>query len=118
MRLMRGRFTVRRLMIVVASVALIIFGEQTRLRYLEYRTKYECYKVDVWVMRASAEDPQIELCGYMRLDEKDVARLRLGQVEKSLRYARYFEALRDKYAAAMRRPWLPVEPDPPKPEDY
>jgi hypothetical protein len=118
MRLMRVRFTVRRLMIIVASVALIIFGEQTRLRWLEYRLRYECYKEAVLVMRASAADPQIELCGFMRLDEKDVARLRLGQVEKSLRYARYYEVLRDKYAAAIWCPWLPVEPDPPKPEDY
>jgi hypothetical protein len=38
-----------------------------------------------------------------------------GRAEESYRRAAYWGALRGKYERAARRPWLPVEPDPPQP---
>jgi hypothetical protein len=113
----RVRLTVRRLMIAVAVVALLVFGEQTRRRWLDYRARYEDYEFFAREMRASAEHPHLGLCGMgRRLSERELAELLLEEAESSLRYAAYFDALRAKYVAAMRRPWLTVEPDAPEPE--
>jgi hypothetical protein len=113
----RVRLTVRWLMIAVAIVALIVFCEQTRRRWLDYRARYEDYEFFAREMRASAEHPRLGLCGMGgQLGERELAELLLEEAESSLRYAAYFDAMRAKYDAAMRRPWLPVAPDPPEPE--
>jgi hypothetical protein len=39
-----------------------------------------------------------------------------GKAEDCYRRAAYWGALRVKYDRAARRPWLPVEPDPPRPD--
>jgi hypothetical protein len=116
MTLPHARFTVRRLMIAVAVAAFVVFGEQTRRRWLDYRTRYEDYEFFAREMRADAEHPHLGLCGMSKLGERELAELRLAQVESSLRYAAYFDTLRAKYAAAMCHPWLTVEPDSPEPE--
>ena len=100
MRLPRPRFTVRRLIVAVAVVALIIgtikLVEQRRLalsreslthRYLRYIESYR------W--RSTSADPDAQL--------------------PPQRY-RYEKIMDEKYTYAARYPWMPVMPDPPKPE--
>jgi hypothetical protein len=92
MRLPRIRLTVRRLMLAVAVVALVIWlGRiyQLRQMYLE--------KV---------------------LDNK----VALRQLDSGIScytedHTNWHEAMKQKYEHAARHPWLPVEPDPPYPND-
>jgi hypothetical protein len=48
-------------------------------------------------------------------EERDVSRHDLNVIMLRKR-VEYFEGLADKYKRARKRPWLPVEPDPPIPE--
>jgi predicted nucleic acid-binding protein len=47
--------------------------------------------------------------------DADIWRDALALARRSRRLIAYHSALRRKYVLASRRPWLPVEPDPPKP---
>ena len=44
MRFPRVRYTVRRLMVAVAIVALLTWGEQSRRRWVLYRQRSECFR--------------------------------------------------------------------------
>jgi hypothetical protein len=86
----RVRFTIRRLMVAVAIVA-IYFGWS---RWMERRS--DRFR-SLWIehlykfVEISSPKPLDEVQGY------------------------YHFKMGEKYRAAMNRPWLPVEPDPPEP---
>jgi hypothetical protein len=92
MRLPRLRLTVRRLMLAVAVVALVIWlGRIYQLRQM-YLEKF--------------------------LDNE----LALLQLDSGIScytedHMKWHQAMRQKYEHAARYPWLPVEPDPPYPND-
>ena len=115
MRLARVRFTVRRLMIVVAVAAGLTAAwvGLARLRLLssDYRAWAEQHAGIEEVLR--------------RIVSSDGANTPVdvspGPGLRSRRFtawavAEHEAALRRKYERAVRYPWLPVEPDPPAPE--
>jgi hypothetical protein len=87
MRPPRLRFTVRRLMLVVALAACSVWG------YRMWRVSREYARVE----RHRTHYP----IGYPSADAAEKAA--------------YDAALARKYQRAARYPWLPVEPDPPQP---
>ena len=98
MRLPRVRFTVRRIMAVVAIVG-VGFGvfHWVEWRAATFRQLAIHYRKDCdwfYVLRGLAE-PQSGTIGRRFAHQK---------------------AMAEKYAWAARYPWLPVEPDPPEPD--
>jgi hypothetical protein len=130
MRLPRVQFTVRRLMIAVAVVA-ILFGVGLHIRlsrlsanFAKRAAMYAKFE-SVWreqglfcreqeeQLRKWANDPRQgvdgpEFWGRLAQDETDRA-------EKLKTLADFDASMKAKYEAVARRPWLPVEPDPPSP---
>ena len=102
MRLIRPRFTVRRLMVAVAIVG-IILGPAV---YLGRRSSR--FKQIAWAHERAMSDGAIEAAKLKRR----------GDPRSKLAYARadFHQELWLKYFHASRCPWLPVEPDPPMPE--
>jgi hypothetical protein len=97
MRLPRVRFTVRRMMVAVAVVAVATFA--FRLLWLSeaYRRRAQEYSWSVFgAMEYSPHDAQ----GTARRE----------------RLINHYRSLAEKYAHAANRPWLPVEPDPTEPK--
>ena len=86
MRLPRPRFTVRRLMVAVAIVATVMAPGA-----ILWRRSADLARRGREHDRRAAECASTYLSGY-------------------------HERLAEKYATAARRPWLPVEPDPPEPK--
>jgi len=131
----RVRFTVRRLMIAVAIVALILGAELTRRRSAQFRLLARSYasaaEFDGLILEGGTttfrlEDGQIrEVHGSSSIriptDEGGLVESAIdptpGYDEDRLRRrAEYHDFLRRKYDRAARYPWLPVAPDPPEPE--
>jgi hypothetical protein len=134
MRLPRVRFTVRRMMIAVAVVAVLIgvgLHVERAIRfsrlstnYVEFAAMYAEYESILRKRernhrelaereRESADKFQrsssVEL--WRRLAQEDTDR-----ADKFKSLAEYHSRMKAKYQAAARRPWLDVEPDPPRPE--
>jgi Tfp pilus assembly protein PilX len=130
----RVRFTVRRMMIAVAVVAVLIgVGLQIRrairfsrlsANYLELaamdaeyesilRKRERNHRELAEIERESADKFQqssiVEL--WRRLAQEDTDR-----ADKFKLLAEYHASMKAKYQAAARRPWLHIEPDPPRPE--
>lgn len=119
MRVPRFRFTLRALMIAVATLTVLASGEQTRRRWELYRSRYRCYG---WAEEAF-RDCENEVFSYCVLSPPSEEERRewkagvSGRRAHSLRTAEYFAKLKRKYARAMLRPWEDVPPDlPPPPE--
>jgi hypothetical protein len=92
MRLPRLRLTVRRLMLAVAAVALVIWsGRLYQLRQM-FLEKTEDNKLAILQLDA----------GISCYTEDHMT---------------WHEEMKQKYERAARYPWLPVEPDPPYPDD-
>jgi hypothetical protein len=104
MRLPRFRFTIGRLMVAVAILALaltIYVGIERRRAWLQRLAQYHWEKVAAnSVVQADAD----------RTIYRASASLRNRQL------AHYHVNLANKYANAARYPWLPVSPDPPEPK--
>jgi hypothetical protein len=96
------RMTTRRLMLTVALVAASLGG----LGWVEKMIQRRAH----WLQRATdyAVKKQTLCC---RLSDHPTAE-ELGEQRVM---AAYYEQLVQKYECAAARPWLPVEPDPPKP---
>lgn len=92
MRLPRVRFTVRRLMILVAmAAAAILMADSLRRLSIEYDEKAD----------RNRSHANLALRGYP------------GDAPHQLRRAAHFVRLADKFEHAARYPWLPVAPDSP-----
>jgi hypothetical protein len=89
MRLPRPRFTVRRLMVVVAIIAMATY------------TGMVVWRIETYAVRADIH-----------------ARHNSGHSFKyaSTDLIHWHEQMRLKYENAARNPWLPVGPDPPEPK--
>jgi hypothetical protein len=124
------RFTVRRLMVVVALAGLMMGGGVWGFRMWRLSgvcaAQAQSYKSRAFIfanleeIRLGALDSDIDTSGYSWRREN---RRRLeGWAARSgvepARYARmaaHYAALVRKYERAARYPWLPLEPDPPQP---
>ena len=91
MRMPRFRFTVRRMMVVVAIVAILIALKVRRDRFVALAAHY-AMKEELTLGTADA---------VLASDRAKAARR---------------ERLRVTYTRAARYPWLPVAPDPPEPQ--
>jgi hypothetical protein len=89
MWLPRVRFTVRRMMVAVAVLAISMAAG---LRWFDLRSRARAYAFWAAVSPVSFKGPKGE------------------------RLATHYDLLRLKYEWAARYPWLPVAPDPPEPE--
>jgi hypothetical protein len=109
MRMPRVRFTVRRLMVAVAVLALVAaIGEMTRRsasydRLARYYAERETLSLDLMAAFARPDRPELsEVCSV--------------EYARNRAFAEHEERLKRKYRRAARYPWLPVAPDPPEPE--
>jgi hypothetical protein len=107
MRLLRVRFSIRQIMVVVAAVAVIVAVRietaRMRLRRLDCQLRSLDHSI-----------------GAARYDGRGVVSCR-GPIElpssvDNPRRAAHHAAMSRKWADAAEHPWLPVEPDPPEPE--
>jgi hypothetical protein len=100
MRLPRVRFTVRRIMLAVAVVAIVLGGLRLWCLSAHYRALAEVHrqKADE-VVRGTYAGPggsyHLEWCAWPSPNKE------------------YHLRLKENYERAASRPWLPVEPDPP-----
>jgi hypothetical protein len=110
MRLPRVRFTVRRMMIAVAVVAILI-GVGLQVKGL-YQRFHECSR------QASTHGFYGECLDRLANEwaQKDDRIESLTQAKRLRLLAEYQRRIKAKYEAAKWRPWIDVEPDPPGPE--
>ena len=92
------RPTTRRMMELVAAVAVLLGAVMLKQRSKSYRA------------RAALHAASRQM--YLRKAEQTAS----GQAGHYRELASYHERLRQIYERAARRPWLPVPPDPPAPE--
>ena len=97
MKLPRVRFTVRRMMIAVMITAVLIWAERLRRLSKGYEERAESLG---WEVFGASE--------YSPHGPEDAAHQRA--------LVNHYRMLEDKYNRASKRPWLPVEPDPPEPK--
>jgi hypothetical protein len=109
------RFRLRALMIAVAILALLAFGESMRRRRGRYRVLAEyhalserSYAMFARMYRETLPFPTDEPGAAL----SPAARAKAERAEAG---GAYHAAMRRKYEHAARSPWLPVEPDPPPP---
>lgn len=103
-------------MLVVASIAVILGVSVALMRRRAYdRRSNECASIAI----LSAMNERYSRSNAAASERAGLA----SDAEEWLRRAKVYAArvvaygkLRDKYAGAARYPWLPVEPDPPRPE--
>jgi hypothetical protein len=96
------RFTIRWMMVLVASVGLTLGS----IAWLGRRSED---------FRRTAKRHELALRGlYQPAANADGEHLAIPEVPYGPRYD-YHAALKQKYERAARNPWLPVEPDPPEP---
>jgi hypothetical protein len=99
---MRIRFTVRRVMVLVAIAGLAMAVATLVKRSNEFRALAE--------EQAEAELTSVGYADDARGEGRDPQRVARGE-----EMATYHRALRIKYERAARYPWLSVKPDPPIP---
>ncbi len=106
MPLPRVRFTVRRLMVAVAIVALVIFGVQMGRRRAEYQERLRFCEQAENSCRTAADE----------IANDDVAaREYLFDRTYFLEKAEHFAARKREYQYAASHPWVSVPPDPEEP---
>ena len=117
-RLPRVRFTLRRLLLVIALLAVLMatgleLGRATR-RAREYRQLAVAHAAFRDLSLGEADDYRYAYRHRTTADNRaGTDLLRSEAHERAM--ARYYDALFAKYLRAARFPWLPVEPDPPPP---
>lgn len=129
------RFRVRTLMLAVAVVALLVAGISAGLRLHRLSGYYRAKAVDAglrgyiesapgaqweWMVREYEKDRKIfensKLPVELREEhERGLIEARVYR-DRYRNVAKHYERLRLKYERAARRPWLPIEPDPPAPK--
>jgi hypothetical protein len=104
MRLPRLRFTVRRMLVVVAVLGL---GIAVPVRLARLATKYRALARGYWMANLKYDD--VDVSGGLLTPEQ--ARWKAHRVAMRAYNAR----LSRKYERLASRPWLPVPADPPPP---
>jgi hypothetical protein len=125
-RLPRVRFTVRGMMIAVASVALFMGGLRLLWVRSVYRkaaiahAAYENLARTLQTMVENEGENERELLAAFGMkvepESEAVKAKRSADARVNLRAAEYHAALKHKYEKAASRPWAPIAPDPPPPE--
>jgi hypothetical protein len=100
----RVRFTVRRLMIAVAVLALLLGATAIRQRRAHFQSLADYHAVQARHIQSSH--------GSMIRPGGTLVHVPLGSPSR----AAYHKDMAIKYEHAASRPWMTVEPDPPLPE--
>ena len=117
MRMPRVRFTVRRMMVAVAAIAVLLAGGIKAARMSRLARTHQMYATQHGLSEA-IERRNVNIFEYAKITNKKrpdicaifdqlarVARLRVD----------YYAVLKVKYADAATHPWKDVPPDPPRP---
>jgi hypothetical protein len=119
MRFPRFRFTIRRMMIVVAIVAVLVTAERLR-RIRSYRLqKAEDYSAAEQAYLADVRKFDAQFTTPRAINEAFSSRRIMSLMRSQGRIRKLGEhsgKLKRTYEKAARYPWLPVEPDPPEPD--
>jgi hypothetical protein len=118
MTLPRVRFTLRRLLIMIALLAVLMAAGLEAARWSRLAQAYRQYAVGHAAFRdLSLGEAEEYRSAYEHVNPADVrSRTELLESEAGeRRLARHYDALDAKYRRAARFPWLPVEADPPQP---
>jgi hypothetical protein len=110
MRRPRVRFTVRRMMVAVAIMA-VFFGAADGLRR---RRESFGQQAKRFARKASDEYNASMSVGRHATFGPSPLEMRISQAHYQL--ADHYSALKEKYERAASAPWLPVEPDPAAPD--
>jgi hypothetical protein len=116
MRLPRVKYTVRRMMVAVAILALafgIIRLWATRQLYLKKAAGHAGFRTEV--LRSPETIAYWESRWTAQREGRPARYPWPGGPPFVPAMAQYHDAMRIKYERAARYPWLPVEPDPPPP---
>ncbi len=112
MRFPRVRFSVRKIMVAVAILAVILgllIGRRGRFRRLALAHKMESFALQV-------SDLEFYLLLTAASGEKPEAEEQRNRTTRPVyQFREYHEAMADKYDRASDQPWLLVAPDPPPP---
>jgi hypothetical protein len=120
MRIPRLRFTLRRMTLAVAVLALILGGLRIVWLRDRYRRAAASYAATENLQRgflrfaegdAEAEEDLAIAFGY-KISGEDKEQ-QATEIRVMRRKADYLEMMRRKYERAAARPWMPVDPDPP-----
>jgi hypothetical protein len=122
MRPPRVRFTVRRMMVVVAVVAVWLSGHLIFQRHAKYRERFSVYDYDsrfiqrtIWLNEQRIE--VLKRRGVRDPRAAAEAAAIMNDLPKVKQAAEELERLRQKYESAMWHPWSLLEPDPSGPPD-
>jgi hypothetical protein len=119
MRLPRVRFTVRRLMIVVAVVAIAVWLPIVLTRRAKYHRLAREFDARATVARSLGPYGRLHAGSVaIRDDTVYVFQQEAGGAPFVCvgAHSDYYDAMKTKYERAARYPFLPVAPDPPEPE--
>jgi hypothetical protein len=115
----RVRFTVRRLMLVVAAVAFVAGAvNEVSRRRARFTTLASAHRFQAAFFTQRAQAKTQPFCGSgMSLQEIEEQYARSGpETLLDFRVSQYYRALSRKYDDAAFHPWFPVPPDPPQPK--
>jgi hypothetical protein len=112
------RFTVRRMMVAVAVVAVAcgLAVEGPRLWTLRGQYLGLAEKYGYWEMRCNGSAELRQELTYVSLSQPRGPEPSPERLAKMKARGAHYGRLRAKYEHAARHPWLAVEPDPPAPD--
>ena len=109
--------TTQQYMIAVIAVAMLIWGEQTRRRWLAYREGYRASAYFEEESRKEASNPTVGFCAMVRPSEASRQRIKAEYSDYMLRTANRYAGVKNMYARAMFHPWDLAPPEPPFPDE-
>ena len=104
MRVPRVRFTIRRMMVLIAVIAVLMLGAVMLQRQAEFKRLAEFHAREAFMISNSSHGTMIGADGMF-------VHVRVAPTAAE----KYHESLAKKYEWAAGHPWAQVEPDPPKP---
>jgi hypothetical protein len=112
MRLPRPRFTIRRMMVVVALLCLILGPGVEGLRLIELVHFYRQAAINARDAAKGFRNTATALAVHqkgLRTEDVKIRRWLHTAEEKWIEYAEYHQELAPKYDRAARHPWIPID---------
>ena len=113
----RFRFTIRRMMVAVAIVAILLAaGIILAQRSAAYRDRAARHAFAEWLLDSEAKMRRATPLAGIEGPGAALLKTFPNDHDRTAAQAAYQAAMRAKYERAARYPWLPVARDPPEPE--
>lgn len=116
MKLLRARFTVRRLMIGILLLALLMGGADLWRRRVKRLNLAAYHDYQESALLRSSLSYMVRASDAALSGQKDVHSLNYRKADWTARMAEYHKRLSEKYEQASRAPWRQIAPDPPRPQ--